>query len=200
MDLLTGPPPAGAIAAMSAIEGMRFVPAVLGVQVGPEGHLGPESAGAILLLQSTFVDEEAFGAFWAQVASLSSLLASAPGFIRRHNFVDGPHYTLIAWWRTVEDANAFFARPEHQEAMRATFAGRWSYTHFAGLWQTVTPRRRVFYCQVCDAVTPSTEPECVGCGAELEDPCALETGSQVSSKASRRRRTTTRPATPIATR
>jgi uncharacterized paraquat-inducible protein A len=76
----------------------------------------------------------------------------------------------MAWWRTVEDAHAFFATPAHQAAMRATFERRWNYTHSAGLWQVVTPRQRLFFCQACDGVTPSTEARCTGCGSALHDP------------------------------
>ena len=49
---------------MSAINGLRVVPAMLNTQSGPERHLGPENAGAILVLQGTFVDEARFAEFW----------------------------------------------------------------------------------------------------------------------------------------
>lgn len=170
MDLVTGPPPDEAIAAMRAIEGVRIVPVMLNTQVGPERHLGPEDAGAILILQGTFADQERFEEFWAHVVGLMELLASAPGFIRRYNFADGPHYTLMAWWRSLEDAHAFFTRPEHQAAMQMTFDRRWNYTHFAGLWQVAVPRQRLFFCQSCDGITPSTESSCTVCGSPLPDP------------------------------
>lgn len=170
MDLVSAPPPLEAVAAMTAIDGLRIVPATLNVQSGPERHLGPESAGAILMLQGTYADEERFADFWGQAVDMMRLLADAPGFIRRYNFVDGPHYTLIALWRSVEDAHAFFGRPEHQESMRLMFERRWNYTHFAGLWQVAEPRRRLFFCQACDGVMPSTESSCTGCGTALVDP------------------------------
>lgn len=170
MDLVTGPPPEEAIAAMKAIDGVRIFPTVLNTQSGPEAHLGPESTGAILVLQGTFAEQDRFAQFWTHAVTLMELLATAPGFIRRYNFADGPHYTLMAWWRSVEDAHAFFGRPEHQAAMRSTFDHRWNYTHFAGLWQVSAPRQRLFFCQSCDGITPSTEPRCTGCGAPLHDP------------------------------
>jgi heme-degrading monooxygenase HmoA len=181
MDLITSPPPAEATEAMKAIEGLRIVPTMLNTQSGPECHLGPEGAGAILILQGTFAEQERFCEFWTHVVGLMALLANAPGFIRRYNFADGPHYTLMAWWRSIEDAHAFFATPEHQAAMRATFQRRWNYTHFAGLWQMATPRARLFFCQACDAVTPSTESRCAGCGSPLDDPYG---GTHVRSVAS----------------
>ena len=172
MDLVTGPPPAEATAAMQAIDGVRIVPAVLNTQSGPERHLGPEGTGAILILQGTFAAEDRFTEFWTRVVELMELLATAPGFIRRYNFADGPHYTLIALWRTVADAHAFFGREEHQAAMRNLFRRRWQYTHFAGLWECTTPRQRVIFCQACDAVTPATAGGCDGCGTPLFDPYA----------------------------
>jgi hypothetical protein len=35
MDLITGPPPAEAVAAMKEIDGLRIVPVMLNVQSGP---------------------------------------------------------------------------------------------------------------------------------------------------------------------
>lgn len=170
MELLTAPPPPAAIARMTAIEGVRVVPTVLATQLGPERHLGPEAAGAVLILQATFVDDQRAAEFWLTAAGLMERLAEAPGFIRRFNFTDGPHYTLIALWRSTADAHAFFASDEHQAAMRNLYRGRWQYSHFAGLWETTAPRQRVIFCQQCDAVTSATEPCCSGCGTELFDP------------------------------
>jgi heme-degrading monooxygenase HmoA len=155
---------------MRAIDGLRIVPATLNTQSGPDAHLGPESAGAVLLLQGTFVDEAGFAEFWREVAHMMTLLATAPGFIRRYNFADGPHYTLIALWRSTADAHAFFASADHRAAMRTTFERRWNYTHFAGLWEASAPRQRLFFCQECDGVTPSTQTRCTECGASLFDP------------------------------
>lgn len=181
MDLITEPPPAEAVAAMSAIHGLRIVRTMLNTQDGPDSDLGPESAGAILFLQGTFVDEGRFADFWRTVADLMAVLAEAPGFIRRYNFADGAHYTLIALWRSVEDAHAFFGSGEHQAAMRLTFERRWNYTHFAGLWEVTSPRQRLFFCQACDGVTPAPETSCARCGTALSDPFG---GSDVRPAAS----------------
>ena len=173
IELLTQPPPAEVIARMVAIDGRpRRRPPCWRTQQGPDGHLGPEGAGALLLLQATFVDAQRAAEFWQTVADLTERLAAAPGFIRRFNFLDGPHYTLIAMWRTPADAHAFFASAEHQAAMRALYRGRWQYSHFAGLWEVANPRQRVIFCQQCDGVTSVTERHCSGCGVELVDPYA----------------------------
>jgi hypothetical protein len=89
MNLVTSPPPDEAIAAMKAIDGVRIVPVMLNTQSGPESHLGPESTGAILILQGTFAQTDRFNEFWTNVVGLMELLATAPGFIRRYNFADG---------------------------------------------------------------------------------------------------------------
>lgn len=170
MDLLETPPPLEAIARMTAIPGVRVVPTVLATQQGPERHLGPEAAGAILLLQATFSDDDRAAEFWRTAAGLMEQLADAPGFIRRYNFTDGPHYTLIALWRTTADANAFFATEAHQVAMRELFRNRWQHSHFAALWEMAVPRQRVLFCHACDGITPSTERHCSSCGVELFDP------------------------------
>jgi heme-degrading monooxygenase HmoA len=172
LELLTQPPPAEVIARMVANAGLTFTPTVLGTQQGPDRHLGPEGAGALLMLQATFVDEQRAAAFWHTVAELTERLVVAPGFIRRFNFLDGPHFTLIVMWRTLADAHAFFASAEHQAAMGELYRNRWQYSHFAGLWEMASPRQRVIFCQQCDGVTSVTERFCSGCGVELVDPFA----------------------------
>jgi heme-degrading monooxygenase HmoA len=170
VELSTEPPPTDVIARMVAIEGVQVTPTILASQQGPDRHLGPEAAGAILLLQATFADAGRAAGFWQTAAGLMEKLATAPGFIRRYNFADGPHYTLIAFWRTTADAHAFFSSEEHQAAMRSLFEHRWQYSHFAGLWECGTPRERVIFCQQCDGVTPASAGVCGGCGSELFDP------------------------------
>jgi heme-degrading monooxygenase HmoA len=171
-DLLTTPPPGDVIGRMLAIEGVSVAPTMLATQQGPARHLGPEAAGAVLILQATFADADKAAGFWETAAALMEQLADAPGFIRRYNFTDGPHYTLIAFWRTTQDAHAYFASEEHQAAMRELYRNRWQYSHFAGLWETTTPRQRVIFCQQCDGVTPAQDGHCVECGTELFDPYA----------------------------
>ncbi|MEW6155670.1 MAG: antibiotic biosynthesis monooxygenase [Actinomycetota bacterium] len=170
VELLTQPPPPDVIGRMLAIEGVQVVPTMLATQQGPDRHLGPEAAGAILVLQATFADPDRAAGFWRTAAGLMERLATAPGFIRRYNLSDGPHYTLVAFWHTAADAQAFFASDEHQEAMRLLSENRWQYSHFAGLWECGTPRQRVIFCPDCDAVTPATSGTCGGCGTALFDP------------------------------
>jgi len=168
-ELLTLPPPPEAIAAMAAIPRSQITPTVLGTQQGPDGQLGPEAAGAILMLQATFADPEGSAVFWKALVPLFELLESAPGFIRRYGFGDGPHNTLIAFWRTADDARAFAARPEHRAAVRDLYQQRWQYSHFAAIWEMTASHDRVIFCPGCQAATPASQQRCSGCGAELFD-------------------------------
>jgi heme-degrading monooxygenase HmoA len=168
-QLLTVLPPPEAIATLGAIQGVRLAPTVLNAQEGPEGHRGPEAAQALLLLQATFSHEERAHAFWRAAAALMEHLATAPGFIRRYSFADGPTITLLALWRTVADANAFFASDEHQAAVRDLYRQRWQYSHFAALFETASHRDRVIFCDHCDGITTMPASECCGCGAALID-------------------------------
>ncbi|HEU4908206.1 MAG TPA: hypothetical protein VFT17_05025, partial [Propionibacteriaceae bacterium] len=49
----------------------HVVPTMLGVQHGSDRHLGPEAAGAVLILQATFVDKQGADAFWLTAAGLT---------------------------------------------------------------------------------------------------------------------------------
>jgi hypothetical protein len=169
-ELLTLPPPPEALTAMAAIPGLAITPTILSTQTGPDAPLGPEAAGAVLMLQATFADEERQRGFWGAAVPLMDLLASAPGMIRRYGFPDGPSITLIALWRTVADAQAFAASPEHRAAVRDLYRQRWQYSHFSALWEISSNHGRVVFCDRCDAVTPMSEARCGGCGAPFADP------------------------------
>jgi heme-degrading monooxygenase HmoA len=152
---------------MLAIPGVEIAPSILATQQGPSGELGPEAAGAILVLQATFDDPEGATAFWSAAVPLMQLLASAPGFIRRYSFPDGPTMTLIALWRTVDDAKAFAASPEHRAAVRDLYRHRWQHSHFSALWEMTSNHGRIIFCRECEATTPAADGVCRGCGAEL---------------------------------
>ena len=169
-ELLTAPPPPDAIATMTALAGFEVAPTILATQRGPDGDLGPESAGAILYLQATFADADKAAGFWTAAARLTELLADAPGFIRRYSFAHGPTINLFALWRTVADAKAFAATPAHVDAMRRLDEERWQYTHFAAIWEMTSNHDRVVYCTECDGVTSARERSCGQCGTEFADP------------------------------
>lgn len=163
------PPPPDAMAAMTAIPGLRVAPGMLITQQGPAGDLGPESAGAILILQATFADPDGAQRFWEAAVPLMAMLAEAPGFVRRFSFADGPSIYLIALWRTAADAHAFGASPEHRAAVRGLFQGRWQYSHFSAIWEMTTNHDRIVFCDRCQGITPASERMCRACGTELAD-------------------------------
>jgi len=170
VDLLVGPPPLEAITAMAAIPRLAISPSILVTQQGPaeDGQLGPEAAGAVLLLQATFSSQEGADHFWEAAVELMGLLAEAPGFIRRYSFPDGPTISLIALWRSVDDAHAFAARPEHRAAVRGLYKGGWQHTHFSAVWALHENHGRIAFCG-CGAATPVGDGACQACGDPLFD-------------------------------
>ena len=103
------------------------------------------------------------------VGRSNSLLAAAPGFIRRYSFPDGPIITLVALWRTVADAKAFADSPEHSAVVRDLYQQRWQYSHFSALWEMASNHGRVIFCDQCDGITAASESVCRGCGVDLVD-------------------------------
>jgi heme-degrading monooxygenase HmoA len=166
-ELLISPPPAEAIQAMAAIPGVRITPSVLATQTGAEGDVGPEEAGAVLMLQATFATAEGASAFWTAAVPLMRMLAEAPGFLRRYSFGDGPAATLIAFWRTVDDAKAFAARPEHRAATRGLYSEQWQHSHFSAIWELVSSHGRVVFCGSCGAANRAPVAACRSCDEPL---------------------------------
>ena len=136
---------------------------------GPEGHLGPESAGAVLFLQMTMVDEERTQAFWRQVALTCKAASESPGFIRMVAFFDGFTNNALGFWRSVEEAQAFARSRPHLDAIQDMHARNFEYSHFAGLFQPVQQRSREMYCDVCGHENLAPAYRCAACGNEFVD-------------------------------
>lgn len=163
-------PPSDEIkAVVGAIPGVRFTPGVVVGQQGPEGHVGPEAAGAILVLHTTAVDEAAADRFWRLTTAVKQQLPEAPGFIRLFSLFEGLSGYLVAFWRTAEDAQAFAASPKHREAMQAFYKERFEYSHFVGLWTAHSLRARNIYCEACGEATAAPADRCAACGNPLDD-------------------------------
>ena len=169
-ELLTLPPPPEALAAMAAVPRSQIVPIVLGTQQGPDGHLGPEKAGAILMLQATFTDPEGSAAFWKALVPLFELLESAPGFIRRYGFADGPHNTLIAFWRTAAGRQGL-RRPARAPRRRARpLPAALAVQPLRGdLGDDLQSRPGDLLSPTARPSRPAAARRCSGCGAELLD-------------------------------
>jgi hypothetical protein len=163
-------PPSDEIkATVGAIPGVRFTPGVVVGQAGPEAQLGPESAGAILVLHTSAVDDAAAELFWRATTSVKQQLPDAPGFIRLCSFFDGLSGYLVAFWRTVEDAQRFAGNPQHREAMAGLRRERFEYSHFVGLWEARSVHARHIYCEECGHATPAPSDTCAGCGNTIHD-------------------------------
>jgi heme-degrading monooxygenase HmoA len=154
---------------VAAIPGVRFNQGVIVGQDGPDAHLGPEAAGAILVLHMTVADDAAAERFWRTTTAVKQTLPDAQGFIRLFSFFDGVSGYLVAFWRSPEHAKAFAAAPAHRAAMAALDSERFEYSHFVGLWSAHSLHDRNLYCERCDAVTAAPASNCRGCGNPLDD-------------------------------
>lgn len=163
------PPSDEVKAIVGSIPGVSFTPGVVVAQEGPEGHLGPESAGAILVLQVMLADEERAERFWQATTAVKQTLPSAPGFIRLFSFFAGPVGYLIAFWQTVEDAEAFAAASAHRSAMAAFAHDRFQYSHFVGLWRAEKVHPRRIFCEECATPNQAPTSACSKCGNALHD-------------------------------
>lgn len=163
------PPNDDVKAVVSAIPGVRFTPGVVVGQEGPEGHLGPEAAGAVLILHVTLAEEEAADRFWHTTTSVKQSLPEAPGFIRLFSLFEGVNGYLVAFWRTVEDAQSFAKSQQHRAAMAAFDRDHFQYSHFVGLFRAERAHSRNVYCEACGRATPMPASVCSGCGNPLHD-------------------------------
>jgi heme-degrading monooxygenase HmoA len=163
------PPSDDVKAIVGAIPGVRFTPGVVVGQEGPEGHLGPEAAGAVLILHVTLADEDAAERFWRTTTSVKQSLSQAPGFIRLFSLFEGVNGYLVAFWRTVEDAHAFAKSQRHRAAMDAFDRDHFQYSHFVGLFRAERAHNRNIYCEACGRATPMPAKACSGCGNPLHD-------------------------------
>lgn len=154
---------------VAAIPGVRFNPGVVVGQDGPEAYLGPEAAGAILILHMTAADEVAADRFWRTTTAVKQQLPNAAGFIRLFSFFDGPSGYLVAFWRSVEDAQAFAQSQTHRDAMTALDRERFEYSHFVGLWKAHSVHQRNIYCDQCGTANRAPAAQCSSCGNELDD-------------------------------
>lgn len=166
--LKTFAPDDEAKAIMMSVPGARFTP---GMVVGFDGAdaVGPEAAGAVMVLHMTAVDEAATQLFFKRTNHLKTLLPSVPGFIRMFSLFDGLSGYAVAFWRTPEDALAFGHDTAHREVMREFYAKPYQYSSFVGVWSAHTVPRRHIYCSGCGRANDAPADSCSQCGTELLD-------------------------------
>lgn len=168
------PPGAESEKLFGEIPGFRQTPIPVVAFDGPDGDAGPESAGAVLLLHMTMVDEERTQRFWRQVALTCKAASEFRGFIRLIAFFDGSANWALGLWRRVEDAEEFAKSRTHVDAIKDMHAHSFEYTHFAGLFAPVEPRPRHAYCDMCGTETVMPADTCSNCGRGLADVFRLQ--------------------------
>jgi heme-degrading monooxygenase HmoA len=168
------PPNAANEKLLGEIPGFRQTPIPVVAFDGPDGNLGPEGAGAVMVLHMTMIDEERTQRFWHQVALTSKAASESPGFIRMIAFFDGAANWALGFWRTVEDAQAFAKSRSHLDAIKDMHESKFEYTHFAGIFQPVEQRPRHAYCDACGAETVMPAEQCSECGRGLADVFRLQ--------------------------
>lgn len=154
--------------AFGSIPGVRFTEGVV-FSVEGDDPVGPEAAGAVLVLQGYLDGDEKAQQFWARGASTLRAARESPGFIRFIAFADGLSNYALGFWRSHEDAMAFRNSQVHTEAMRELDATGNQYGHFAGLFRTDRARDRHVYCDRCRTRNVMPAERCSSCGNELVD-------------------------------
>jgi heme-degrading monooxygenase HmoA len=146
-------------------------PGVVTALDGPSAA-GPEQAGALTLLHTTFADDDGAQRGYRNFAGMKEGFRSMPGFLRWLTFNDGPHGYALGLWRTPEDVAAFVAGAAHQAMVREQRDRPFEHSQFAGVWSAHTVGRRMIYCGECGVATAAPTTSCASCNSALEDPFA----------------------------
>ncbi|HVW80972.1 MAG TPA: hypothetical protein VHB69_08560 [Mycobacteriales bacterium] len=163
------PPDAETLAySASRVPDMRWTPGAVGCLDGP-GNLGPEHAGALSLVYSSFVDPAKAQRAYRRFADAQHAASQAEGFLRWFTIIDGAHGYGLGLWRDSADAAAFARSPFHRDVVREQRADCLEYSQFAGIWSAHAVGRRNFYCPVCATVTAAPAASCGHCGEPLDD-------------------------------
>lgn len=152
---------------MGALPGVRFTPGMV-FSVEKE-QVGPEGAGAVLVLQNTLDTAEKAQQFWSRAATTIEAATRSPGFIRLIGFGDGPESYALAFWRTLEEAQAYAKDLPHREAVKELHATGNQYSHFAGLFKAQAARKRHIFCAHCIVENDANRTTCAQCGNALVD-------------------------------
>lgn len=162
------PPAAENQMAFGSIPGVRFTEGVV-ICVDGADPVGPEAAGAVLVLHGYLDRDDKAQQFWARGASTLRAARESPGFIRFIALADGLSNYAFAFWRTHEDAMAFRNSQVHTEAMHELDATGNQYGHFAGLFRTDRTNHRHVYCERCLTRNVMPRESCEQCGNQLVD-------------------------------
>lgn len=151
-----------------AIPGTRVTPGVVSALDGPVSA-GPEAAGALSLLHTTFADNDGAQRGYRNFAAIKEDFRTRPGFLRWLTFGDGPNGYALGLWRDVDDVVAFVNSPAHRAMASEQRDRPFEYSQFAGIWVAHTIGRRRFYCDSCGRPTTAPTSACQECGQPLDD-------------------------------
>lgn len=163
------PPDAESLAAAQGVAGTRITQGVVTALDGP-GSAGPEAAGALTLLHTTFADSAGAQRGYRNFAAIKADFRDRPGFQRWLTFGDGPHGYALGMWRSVPDVEEFIAGTAHRSMVREQRERPFEYSQFAGVWAAHAIGRRTLYCERCQTGTTAPEGACSNCGNALDDP------------------------------
>jgi hypothetical protein len=155
-------------AAAMAVPGTRITPGVVSALDGPT-LAGPESAGALTLLHTTFADADGAQRGYRNFATLKEDFRQRPGFLRWLTFNDGVHGYALGLWRTTDDVAAFIAGAAHQGMVAEQRDRPFEYSQFAGVWAAHQVGRRMLYCERCGTATAAPAQACSSCPNILDD-------------------------------
>ena len=163
------PPDERSRAVQQAVAGTRVTPGVVSALDGPL-LAGPEAAGALTLLHTTFADDGGAQRGYRNFAAIKDHFRARSGFIRWLTFNDGPHGYALGLWATVDDVLEFVRGDAHRAVAREQRDQPFEYSQFAGLWAAHTIGRRTLYCERCRHATAAPARACAACRNPLQDP------------------------------
>ena len=165
-----------------AVPGTRYTQGIVSALDGP-ALAGPEKAGALTLLHTTFADNAGAQRGYRNFALIKDDFRNRSGFLRWITFNDGANGYALGLWLTVDDVLEFVAGAAHRAMAREQREQPFEYSQFAGIWTAHTVGRRTLYCERCRRPTPAPASACGPCGNQLHDPfdASGNPGSQSAS-------------------
>jgi hypothetical protein len=169
VSIATFPPDETSRAVQQAVVGTRLTQGVVSALDGPSAA-GPEAAGALSLLHTTFAEDAGAQRGYRNFAAIKADFRDRPGFIRWLTFNDGPHAYALGLWRSVDDVIEFVRGGAHRAMAREQRERPFEYSQFAGIWAAHNIGRRIIYCDQCGRPNSTPTQSCRGCGQKLADP------------------------------
>ena len=154
---------------LQGVPGTRLTPGVVSALDGPT-CAGPETAGALTLLHTTFADDAGAQQGYRNFTAIKEDFRDNEGFLRWLTFSDGPHGYALGLWRSVDDVLGFVRGDAHRAMATKQREHPFEYSQFAGVWTAHTIGRRTIYCERCGRATPAPAGACSSCAHPLHDP------------------------------